>query len=72
MFAWLEKYGVAKWAGKLIRKALAVLGGYLIAKYGLDEQLVNGAIDKIAELLIAVLPIIIAQLWSMKAEIAKK
>ena len=70
MFEWLEKFGVTTVLGKIARKLLALLSGVLITQFELPEAvalMVTETLAQVAELVIALLPIIIAQLWSVKA-----
>lgn len=65
MLEWLKQKILTKYTGSIIRTALAALGGYLIAQYGLDSELVEQFINNTTEVLVAVVPLIIAQIWSL-------
>lgn len=65
MLEWLKQKILTKYTGSIIRTVLAALGGYLIAQYGLDSEIVEKFISSTTEVLVAVLPLVIAQIWSL-------
>jgi len=65
MIEWLKAKIFTKYLGSIIRTALAAVGGFLIAKYGLDEDIVNQLMNNLAEVLGVLVPLIVAQLWSL-------
>ena len=65
MIDWLRKKFFNKYLGSVVRTVLAALGGYLIKHYGLDENLVEQFITSFGEVLVIVLPLVVAQIWSL-------
>lgn len=65
MLEWLKKLAINKYAGSLIRTALVALGAYLTAKLGLEKGMVDAFVQSTTELLLSLLPIVIAQVWSL-------
>jgi len=66
----LSLQAIGKFLGKLIRKLLAGLSGYLIAKWGIDAALVQNFEQAALELIIALLPGLLALIWGwIKAKI---
>lgn len=56
---WLKKILVEKWLGRLLTVALASLGGVL-GSLGVEQAVIDGWINASNQLLVSVLPIIIA------------
>lgn len=64
MIKWLQQKLIGKYLASTIRTALAALGGFLIARFGLDEGLVAALIANTTEVILALAPLLLAQIWS--------
>lgn len=62
---YIKKLLINKYSASVVRTALAALGGYLISNYGIDEDLVNELMTNFSEVAAILLPILIAQGWSL-------
>jgi hypothetical protein len=73
MIEWLQKLFASGVATSVIRKLLTLLSGYLLALNvpGLSAETVAAFVASLSELVIALVPYIIAQIWSLLAR-AKK
>jgi len=65
MFDWIKKMILDKYAGSLIRHALGLLSGFLLA-IGIQPEVVESFESSAAIVLTALVTYAIAQLWSLK------
>lgn len=65
MLEWLKEKILTKYLGSILRTALAALGGFLVAKYGIDQATADQLVANLYTVAMAVLPIVIAQVWSL-------
>lgn len=65
MLDWLKKIAINKYAASIIRTALVALGVYLTTRLGIEKGIVDAFIQSTTELLLSLLPIVIAQVWSL-------
>jgi hypothetical protein len=73
MITWIQKLLASGVAASVLRKLLTLLSGYLLALNvpGLSAETVAAFVASLTEIIVALIPYIIAQLWSLAAK-AKK
>jgi hypothetical protein len=73
MIAWVQKLLASGVLTSIIRKLLTLLSGYLLALNvpGLSAETVAAFVASLTEIVIALIPYLIAQIWSLVVK-AKK